>query len=223
MTSSRLLCRDTVAGTCAVWEPPTVEELAARSPVPGVPVNLAKLDPIALKQQAWQQGHEEGYAAGIAAGSQEIAGKAQALGRVLQSLARPLDDLDHRMEEEIVALVSAISRQLVRREIKIDPTHVIGVVRDGLTALPSSSTDVVVRVHPEDAALIQQQLNPDSTDSAWKMESDPMLQRGDCRIISSVSEIDGRLETRLGRTVAAFFETALGDDQRGDDQRGNDD
>ncbi len=215
MISSRILKGDSIAETCAVWQPPTVEELAAHSPIPGVPVDLVELDPVALKQKAWEDGRSEGYANGIAAGAKEVARKARALDSVLQSLARPLDDIDHRVEEEIVALVTAVARQLVRREIRIDPTHVIGVVRDGLAALPSASAEVVVRVHPEDAELIQQELTPGHPDCAWRLEIDPLIQRGDCRIVSSVSEVDGRLDTRLGRTIASFFEAADGDDQRG--------
>ena len=109
----------------------------------------------ALQQRAWQQGLEEGRAAGIEAGTRELATRIEAVERVLDALARPLEDLDHRVEEELLALVQAVVRQLIRREVHLDPGHIIGVIREGLAALPLAAGDITVRLHPDDADVVR--------------------------------------------------------------------
>src|SRR5690606_36633149 len=96
------------------------------------------------------------------AGRAELAARSAVLGRVLDALARPLEDLDHRVEAELLALVKVLTRQLVRREMNLDPTHIVGVLREGLAALPVSAGDVVVRLYPEDATTVRECLRPAS-------------------------------------------------------------
>jgi flagellar assembly protein FliH len=132
---------------------------------------------------------------------------------VLKALARPLEELDVCVEEEIVALVKAVSGQLVRRELKLDPSHIVGVIREGLTALPLSSGKPVIRLHPEDADVVQQCLATSEADRAWRIEADPVMERGGCVIVTTDSQVDCRLETRLGRVLATMFEGERVDDE----------
>jgi flagellar assembly protein FliH len=201
MTSSRLIRGDGTLGQYVAWKAPEVG-------TPGGAGNFRRGegDPAAVQQRAWQQGFDQGRAAGIEAGMKETAARAAAVERVLDALARPLEDLDHRVEEEILALVHAIVRQLVRREIHLDPTHIVGVIREALAALPVSAEDVTVRLHPEDADVVRGCLPPAEQDRAWKIEADPLLERGGCLVSSARSNIDGTLDARLSRVVAGLFE-----------------
>jgi flagellar assembly protein FliH len=131
---------------------------------------------------------------------------------VLNACARPLEELDVRVEEELVALVKAVCQQLVRRELKLDPSHVVGVIREGLTALPLSNEEHVVRLHPEDAALVRERLQADDS-RAWRIEADPVIERGGCTIHAGNSQVDGRLETRLGRVVATMLDGERREDE----------
>ena len=47
----------------------------------------------------------------------------------------------------------ALARQIVRRELKTDPTQIIGIIREAIGALPVAARDVRVHLHPEDAAV----------------------------------------------------------------------
>jgi len=42
-------------------------------------------------------------------------------------------------------------RQLIRREVKLDPGQIVGVVREALGILPISARNIRVVLHPEDA------------------------------------------------------------------------
>jgi flagellar biosynthesis/type III secretory pathway protein FliH len=43
------------------------------------------------------------------------------------------------------------------------------------------------------------------------------MERGGCRIVTPQSEVDGRLETRLGRTIATMFEDERKDRSENDE------
>jgi flagellar assembly protein FliH len=170
-----------------------------------------------VRQRAHQEGFEQGRAAGMEAGRRELAARAHALERVLDTLARPLEELDHRFHDEIVALVRAVCRQLVRREMRLDATHIVGVVRESLGALPMAAHDIAVRLHPDDAAVVRECLPADAGNRSWRIEPDAALERGGCIITTPESQIDGRLDTRLGRVIATMFEDERKDDAPGPD------
>lgn len=207
MTSSRLIRRGDSTAQAVAWRAPEV-------PNPGGPGSYRRSganDLTAVQQRAWQQGFDQGRTAGIEAGTSELATRIEAVERILDALARPLEDLDHRVEAELLALVQAVVRQLVRRELHHDPGHLIGLIREGLAALPLAAGEVVVRLHPADADAIRERLADASENRAWRLETDPLLERGGCLITSPRSNIDARLEARLSRVIAGLLEDERGE------------
>ena len=202
MSSSRLIRGSDSGAQVVAW-------LAPEVPNPGSPGSYRRSgdsDLDAIQQRAWQKGFDQGRAAGVEAGTRELGARIEAIERILDALARPLEDVDHRVEEELLALVQAVVRQLVRRELRQDPGHLIGVIREGLAALPLASGDVSVRLHPADAEAIRERLADAPGERAWRLESDPLMERGGCLIASPRSNIDARLEARLARVIAGLLE-----------------
>jgi flagellar assembly protein FliH len=106
----------------------------------------------------------------------------------------------------LLALIKAISRQLVRRELKLDSSHIISIIREGLAALPVASVDIQVRLHPLDAEVVRELLQPDDDVRPWTILTDPLMEQGGCRIMTNSAQIDSRLDTRLGRVIATMLE-----------------
>lgn len=196
---SRLIRGSTGAGDWARWQAPEV----GTRPRPPAPRTEEVTD---ARQQGWQAGFAEGRAAGMQAAREQLAAGSTALESMLDALAQPFESLEQRFHEEVVELVRAIVRQLLRRETRIDPRHIIGVVREGLASLPMAATDIVVRMHPEDAALLGEHLPAGAGERHWRIEADALMERGGCIIVTAQSQVDARLETRLARVIAAMFE-----------------
>lgn len=203
-SSSRLIRATSLTDQATTWRAPDVERPAAP------PAGVAGADAPDAAERAWQAGFEAGRAAGYESGAGEVRALAAALEHVLDACARPLQDLDHRIEAELLALVQQVVRQLVRREVALDPTHVVGVLRAGLGALPLAADNVLVRLHPDDAAVVRSALPAAGDERAWRLEADPLQERGGCLISSSQSVVDGQLETRLARIIGALVEDTRG-------------
>jgi flagellar assembly protein FliH len=155
-----------------------------------------------LEREAFDAAHAAGLAEGRAAGQMELRRRTERLDALLSNLARPFADLDQEVEQQLVDLALALARQLVRRELRIDPTQVIAIVREAVSVLPVSARDVRVHLHPEDAAIVREYLAPTENVRAWKLVEDPVMMRGGCQVATSTSRVDARLETRLGKLVA---------------------
>lgn len=155
-----------------------------------------------LEREAFDAAHAAGLAEGRAAGQQEVRRRIERLDALLGSLAQPFSDLDAEVGQQLVDLALALARQLVRRELRIDPTQVIAIVREAVSVLPVSARDVRVHLHPEDAAIVREYLAPTENVRAWKLVEDPVMMRGGCQIATSSSRVDARLETKLGKLVA---------------------
>ena len=117
------------------------------------------------------------------------------LDQLLTDVARPLDEVDAAVQEEILALAMALARQIVRRELRSDPTQIIGIVREALSQLPVAARDVRVQLHPEDAAIVREHLAPVENERAWTLVEDPMMMRGGCQVVSASSRVDVRMNS----------------------------
>lgn len=197
--NSRLIRGSSEAAGWSRWQAPEV----STGPQPSVPPAEELPD---AREQGWQAGFAEGRAAGLQAAREQLAAGSRALESMLDALARPFESLEQRFHEEVVELLRAIVRQLLRRETRIDPGHIIGVVREGLAALPMAATDILVRMHPEDAMLLNAHLSSGDGERHWRIEADALMERGGCIIVTAQSQVDARLETRLARVIAAMFE-----------------
>ncbi|MEH6503438.1 MAG: flagellar assembly protein FliH [Cycloclasticus sp.] len=163
-----------------------------------------------VTQEASKKGYEEGFAKGLKASDAQITQKVSQLESVLQAMQGPFDEFDERVESEIAALAIQIARQLIRREIKFDSGQVIAVVKEALAALPSSSQNIQLFLHPEDAKLVISALSLGEADETrWQVIEDPVLSRGGCRVVTDVSTIDATIENRLSAIIAQ----ALGDER----------
>lgn len=158
-----------------------------------------------LEREAFDAAHAAGLAEGRVAGQLEARRRAERLDSMLSNLAQPFADLDKEVEQQLVDLALALARQLVRRELRIDPTQVIAIVREAVSVLPVSVRDVRVHLHPEDAAIVREYLAPTENVRAWKLIEDPVMMRGGCQVATSTSRVDARLETRLGKLVAELI------------------
>src|ERR1700686_5747849 len=93
-------------------------------------------------------------------------------------LAKPFEAMDAEVERELLTLAMALARQIVRRELKTDPTQIIGIIREAIAALPVAAREVRVHLHPEDAAVMRENLAPPESERPWPTNEDPVMARG---------------------------------------------
>jgi flagellar assembly protein FliH len=169
-----------------------------------------------LQAEAHAEAFAQGLAEGREAGRGEVRAQVERLAGMFYDLAKPFEVLNAEVERELLTLAMALARQIVRRELKTDPTQIIGIIRDAIAALPVAAREVRVHLHPEDAAVVRQNLAPTESERAWTMIEDPVMARGGCRITTTTSRIDARLETRL----AAILSELMGTERQASHLRG---
>ena len=191
-------------GAAAVWTAPDMNSPAINQRLPTVS-GLAD-----LQEEAYKEAFDQGLAEGRKAGQVEVRAQVEKLAAMFHDLAKPFEVLDAEVERELLTLAMALARQIVRRELKTDPTQIIGIVRDAIAALPVTAREVRVHLHPEDAAVVREHLAPTESERAWTLVEDPVMARGGCQITTTTSRIDARLETRL----AAILSELMGTERR---------
>jgi flagellar assembly protein FliH len=184
-----------------VWAPPDMSAVATSNKMPTVG-GLAD-----LQAEAYKEAFDQGLAEGREAGRKEVHAQVERLAGMFYDLAKPFEVLDAEVERELLTLAMALARQIVRRELKSDPTQIIGIIRDAIAALPVAARDVRVHLHPEDAAVVRQHLAPTESERAWAIIEDPVMARGGCQVTTATSRIDARLETRLGAILSELLGT----------------
>lgn len=200
-------------GAVATWGPPTVEvQGGARRHSGGGPVTAGVLAD--LQAEAYAEAFQQGLREGTAAGREQVRAQVERLDQLLTDLARPFTEVDEVVQRELLSLAMALARQIVRRELRQDPTQIIGIVREAMSQLPVAVRDVRVQLHPQDAAIVREHLAPVENERAWILVEDPMMMRGGCQVLSSSSRIDVRLEQRLGALLSELMGSERDQDTR---------
>lgn len=208
--------RGFLAGAAERWSLPQVEGNVIGRPIDE---RKAKAAAEAIARVSREQSEARGYEAGMAKAQAEMQSRIteldtrlKRLDTVLQFIARPLQDLDAEVEKMLLQLALTVGKQLARRELRVDPTQVIAIIRESLAELPSAARNIRVHLHPEDAAIVRERLSAPANERAWTVVEDPAMARGGCVIRTEHSQIDARLESRISSVIA----NALGDERSQD-------
>lgn len=166
------------------------------------------------KEAGFKQGFDEGSKKGYEDNVHLLRKQTAEFSALLESLADPFKQLDEQVEHQLVSLSIGIARQLVRREIKVDPGQIIAVVREAVRALPMADQKIILKMHPEDAGLVRSALALDDMSSSWNIIEDPIMTRGGCIVEAGASSVDASVEKRLAAIVAKV----LGGERREDEK-----
>ncbi|GAB4288058.1 MAG: hypothetical protein Kow0083_00490 [Methylophaga sp.] len=178
----------------------------------------------ALQQQAqeegykagYEEGHKAGFEAGLEAGKKDIQQQLAYLQQILSNLEQPLAELDQQIEQDLVNLTITMTRQLLRRELRQQPEHVIGAMRAALQALPVSDRKLKIYVHPDDLTIIQKGLAMEGEDSSRQWIEDPLMTRGGVRLETSDTTVDATVEARLNSVISKLLGEERGETDGGD-------
>ncbi|KAF0193045.1 MAG: flagellar assembly protein FliH [Gammaproteobacteria bacterium] len=154
------------------------------------------------ERQAYQEGLKRGHKDGLHAGLREAA---QAMAPLVAALQQPLANIDEQLEVQLVELTLAIARQLIRREIKLEPGQIVAVIRESLAALPAASPRTRIVLHPDDLALAREAIPGLDSGDAMQWQEDPSLTRGGCRVITDISAVDATVEARIAAVAARLL------------------
>jgi len=227
---SRFIPREEV-GDVTQWKFGAVDGsgLVEPEPVPELPAQ--EVDEELLAQQeadrlaAIQRASDDGYAEGLAHGREQtalewqqrmdeyIAGQgreaAQRLQGVLQTLDANLIDMQQTMAQQLLELACDIARQVVRQELSVNPNALQPVVREAVGMLVAEGRPATVRLNPADMEAMAQPLReelgaPGVKASDVKWIADAAVAPGGCLVESAGTVVDGSLDKRWQRAIAAL-------------------
>ncbi len=164
--------------------------------------------PTAKDIDQWRsQAEEEGYQEGLLRAQREAQGLQQQLLQLINFFEHPLQALNEDIEHQLTQLAVTLAQQLVRRELKVEPGEIIGLIRDSVQLLPGVTRNITIVLHPEDARLVRNALSMENADEehSWKLIEDPMITRGGCEINAAPSAINATLENRLSELAASVL------------------
>lgn len=162
-----------------------------------------------VQKEAYDEAHAEGFQKGLeeglAAAAEQLKLRLDVLNGLIDSLAAPFTELDSQIDEELIVLVQSLVKQMVRREIKTEPGQIMAVIREAIESLPVASRQLQLRLHPQDAALVNEFYASGDKELSWDIVEDPLITRGGCKVITEVTQVDATLETRLNQLFAHVF------------------
>jgi flagellar biosynthesis/type III secretory pathway protein FliH len=190
----------------AEFNSPTVSSDLARS-FTGMNNGCSAADVTSLREQMQEQqvrllaearraAFEEGRGAGRAeaelAADRRVADAVSALSEAAGTIRQHQEHYAGILEENLTALACVIARQVIQRDVQLDPSQIRKLVQDALAEFPQEHA-LRVRLHPADHAL----LAGDSSYPEVSWVADPRVVRGGCVVEGRERIVDGRVDLAL--------------------------
>jgi len=154
-------------------------------------------------EHAFRRGRLEGEERGRAKARQELQSVLSALRELLVEARGSREAWMSQLEENLVALATAMARQLLQRELQADPQAMQDLVRAAAALFPPDQS-IKVRMHPDDLARLgdggEEPANRgavEGRDTRWI--PDETVVRGGYLLEGPARIVDGRVDEALER------------------------
>jgi len=126
------------------------------------------------------------------------------LAAVTQALEDSLAGLQQKMADELLQLACDVARQVVRQELQSHPRVLLPVVREALATFVQESRPAMVRLNPADWKPLESALREEFGGARVQWQADPSVAPGGCVVECAGAVVDGSLDTRWRRAIAAL-------------------
>lgn len=211
---------------------PEVAESVVEAPAAEPQSGLSEAEVQELIQQARQEARDEGFQQGLQQGLQQGQQQGEQLGRqqasqegeqrladyqanqgreaaerlqqVLQSAQDSWQSQQQTLAGDLLQLACDIARQVVRQELRSNPQALLPVLREALEMLGAETKPATIRLNPDDWARLHDGLKAALPNPKIEWLADASVPIGGCKVESAGAQVDGSLERRWQRAVAAL-------------------
>ncbi|GAB6137656.1 FliH/SctL family protein [Halanaerobaculum tunisiense] len=160
-------------------------------------------------EAAKEQAHKEGYQAGFAEGQQEAQEEAVAefkefmaqLEEKSATISQLVEEELAQVSSEVLELVTAISRQVINRELSLDDSLILDLVKDALLAIEEEK-EVKIRINPQDLEVLstaKEELIKTSNLEEIELVTDQSIDLGGCIIETDFGGVDATISSQLAQ------------------------
>jgi len=152
-----------------------------------------------IEAQARSRGHDEGVAAGRAAGYAELDEDVAAMHALIAGVREQRNVIIETAEPELVRLAMAVAERVVYDQVAVNPNVVLENVRHALTRLVGREV-VTVRVNPADAEILRKHREGTAASNDvehLRIVEDQRVDRGGVVVETDAGTIDAKISTQL--------------------------
>jgi flagellar assembly protein FliH len=209
LSSSRIVFAEDL-GVATPWRPGALEgERRAGAERRAAPERRTDARPAG---PSYEDGLRDGYARGLeearlqgeAARRAEIEAIAQRGDALVAALTEQLATLQTTLSGELVALGVEIARSAFGAALRVRDDAVVPAVNAALAAIVDERARPILRVHPDDALLLGEQLGPLLEARGAQLVPDASVLPGGCRVETPRQAVDATVQTRWRTALAAL-------------------
>ncbi len=197
-------------------EPDVADEVPDLPPEEPAPAGMDEATVAHLLEEARQEAYHQGLEQGKQEAAQEWQGRmqdyqnnqgreaGQRLAQVVQQAQAGIQGLQEQVAPDLLQLACDIARQVVRQELRTNPQALMPVLREALDMLGAETKPATVRLHPDDWKVLQPHIQEALPNPKVEWLQDASVAQGDCKVESQGAQVDGGIEKRWQRAVAAL-------------------
>jgi len=158
------------------------------------------------KAAGYTEGKSQGYREGYASGEADVRAAVIRLSQVCRTLMDAVTPQDEALEKVLCQLVTQMTTEVVRRELRLDSSGMLSVVREAIRCIPPGSERIRVHLNPDDIALVEGMLEDAIPwDAQWRLLPHKGVTPGGCIIDTDEAVVDARAEKRLSTVLAQTY------------------
>ena len=164
------------------------------------------------RDAGYQQGLQEGQARAALEMRQQLDDFFERQGKLAsERMAQCSQEFEARwavaeqeLAQGVLEIACALARQILRRELQHDPRALEPVICEAVALLGDEAQHAVVHLNPEDFGLLDAHLQQAFVSSHVIFRPDPQVPPGGCMVEGAGMSVDGSLQTRWNRALAAL-------------------
>lgn len=157
-------------------------------------------------QDGLKQGQEEGKKLGLEDAAADVDAIKQQLSQLVDQLQQPLAQVNDQVKQQLTELALRMAEAVIGVEAKTNPAVILQTVSDAVAVLPLQTEQVLIKLHPDDLAVLQQHYTEaELTQRHWQLRAEPSLEQGGCLIETPLSSIDRSLKQRIATSLEHFL------------------
>lgn len=153
------------------------------------------LDLDAIRKPAYQQGYADGERDGAERVTAQFQSVMHSFSRTTEELAACKSSLRAEARDELVGLALAIARRVIHRELQVDPSAVLGIVRACLDRIDAAEIHRL-RVNPADAGVVADFFRQ-TGNSEVEIVPDQSVRQGGAVLHTTQGQLDAQIESQL--------------------------